>query len=61
MSATLIESEKEVIKNWFMKLESRYYPGNNRHTVTIQESQTSITFLDDSHKRINDINLNVLL
>lgn len=50
MSATLIESEKEVIKNWFMKLESRYYLGNIRHTVTIQESQTSIIFLDDSHK-----------
>ena len=37
MSATSIESEKEVIQKWFMILESRYYRGSNRHTATIRE------------------------
>lgn len=50
ISAISIESEIEVIKKWLMMLESRYYQGSNRQTVTIQELQTSITFLDDSHK-----------
>jgi hypothetical protein len=50
ISAISIESEIEVIKKLLMMLESRYYQGSNRQTVTIQELQTSITFLDDSHK-----------